>query len=388
MKLTCLQEHLRKGLTTVSRAVGTRSSLPILSNVLLETDGARLKLAANDLEIGITCWIDAHIDEAGAVALPARLFNDIVSNLPPDDVHLTLDARTQTVKLECARFTSHVKGREADEFPLIPTVTNRDAALRLPADLLRQSIEQVAFAASNDDTRMALKGVLIRVIKNNQSGGCTIKLSATDSYRLAVRTITVPEATLPEEAPSAQEFLVSARALSELARITGDSDEHVFIAVTPGEGHALFCTETTELASRLIGEKFPDFERIIPTEHTTRTLVDTQALLKAVKLASFFATADQNFVKLTIEPGDEVGPGRMVISANAAEVGDNTGELDGTVQGEGGQIAMNVKFMAEALAAMGTSQVALEIQTPDKPGVFKPVGHDDYIHLIMPIRMR
>src|SRR5690606_14840624 len=133
---------------------------------------------------------------------------------------------------------------------------------------------------------------------------------------------------------------------------------------------------------------FPDVERIIPQRYATRTVLDTAELAKAVKLASYFATASQNVVKLTMEPGGELGPGRLVISANAAEVGDNTGELDGMVQGEGGQIALNVKYLTEALGAIKTAQIAFESQTPQSPGVFKPVGQEGYIHIIMPMSIR
>jgi DNA polymerase-3 subunit beta len=162
----------------------------------------------------------------------------------------------------------------------------------------------------------------------------------------------------------------------------------VALSVTPEGNQVLFHTESTDLVSRLIDGKFPDFERIIPADHTTRTVLETQELTKAVKLASFFANASQNIVKITVEPGGDMGPGKLVISANAAEVGDNTGELDGMVHGEGGQIALNVKYLAEALNAMKTAQVALEMQTPQSPGVLKPVGQEGYVHIVMPMTIR
>lgn len=377
MKLSCLQENLKRGLATVSHAVAGKSTLPVLSNVLLSTDGGRLRLAATNLEVGITHWIGAKVEEEGAVTIPAKLLSDVVNSLPNDKVTLTLDPRTQTVKVECARFTSNIKGIEAEEFPTIPTFSDREPTISLPPDLLRDAIEKVAFAAAADETRAVLIGVLVRL------RGSTILFAAADGFRLATRTL-----TLPEPVAEPQEFIVPARALSELARIIGDTDNPIAITLTPGGGQALFHTETTELVSRLIEGKFPDFERIIPSQYTTRTVLDTAELSKAVKLASFFATASQNVVKLTMEPGGELGPGRLVISANAAEVGDNTGELDGLINGDGGQIALNVRYLSEALAAMKTAQVALETQTPQSPGVFKPVGQDGYVHIIMPMSIR
>jgi DNA polymerase-3 subunit beta len=208
-------------------------------------------------------------------------------------------------------------------------------------------------------------------------------MAAADGFRLATRVVATPE-------PIAQpvEFIVPARALAELSRIAGESQSPVSITIAPGGSQALFHTESTELVSRLIDGKFPDVERIIPQQFATRTILETAELAKAVKLASYFANASQNVVKLTIEPGGELGPGRLVISANAAEVGDNTGEIDSMVHGEGGQIALNVKYLAELLSSVKTAQIALETQTPSSPGVFKPVGQDGYVHIIMPMSIK
>lgn len=377
MKLTCLQENLKRGLATVSHAVAGKSTLPVLSNVLLATDEGRLKLAATNLEVGITHWIGAQIQEEGAVTVPAKLLADVVGGLPNDKVTLTLDARTQSVKVECGRFTSNIKGIEAEEFPSIPTIADREPAAVLPPDVLREAIDQVAFAAASDDSRPVLAGVLVRM------HDARLFLAAADGFRLATRTVALPE-------PVAQqaEFIVPARALAELSRIAAEAEGTVSITIAPGGSQVLFHTESTELVSRLIDGKFPDVERIIPQQYVTRSVLDTAELAKAVKLASYIATASQNVVKLTMEPGGELGPGRLVISANAAEVGDNTGELDAMIHGEGGQIALNVKYLSELLGVVKTAQIALETQTPSSPGVFKPVGTEGYIHIIMPMSIR
>jgi DNA polymerase-3 subunit beta len=142
------------------------------------------------------------------------------------------------------------------------------------------------------------------------------------------------------------------------------------------------------LVSQLIDGKFPDFERIIPTEYTTRSLMETSELLKAVKLAALFANISQNIVKLVSHPGNDVSPGKLVISANAAELGDNTGEVDGIVHGEGGQVATNVKYLTDALNAIRTAQVAIEAQTAQSPVVFKPVGNSNLLQIVMPMSIR
>lgn len=387
MNVSCLKENLRRGLAAVGRAVASRSPLPVLTNILVSTDEGRLKLVATDLEIGITTWIGAKVKEEGAITLPARLFTDIVGNLPNDTVSLTLDARTQSVRLECSRYTTNIKGMAADDFPSIPTVGDHTPTLVLPAGELRQAIGQVAFAAATDVSRPVLTGVLMRVGSGVADSPYAVTFAAADGYRLAKRVIPLPEGGAPSGI--GQEVIVPARALSELARVIGDGEGEVVVTVTPTGGQVLFHTETTDLVSRLIDGTFPDFERIIPADYATRSVLETGELVKAVKLASLFATANQNFIKLTMEPGEEgLAPGQVIITANAADRGDNTGTLEGAIHGEGGQIAMNVKYLNDALAAMETPQVAIETQTPQHPGVFKPVGHDSYVHVIMPMTLR
>jgi DNA polymerase-3 subunit beta len=377
MKLSCLQENLKRGLAVVGHAVAGKSTLPVLSNILLATDEGRLKLAATNLEVGITAWIGAKIEEEGAITVPAKLLSDVVGGLPNDKINLELDARTQTMNLTCARFEANIKGIEADEFPVIPTIADRQPTVSFPPDLLRETVDQVAFAAATDDTRPVLAGVLMRL------KGRTATFAAADGFRLAVRTI-----ELPEPVVEPLDVIVPARALIELARIIGDVEGGVEVTITPSGGQILFHTESMDLVSRLIDGKFPDFERIIPSQYATRTVLDTQEFTKAVKLASYFSTTSANIVKLTMESGGDLGPGKLVISSNAAEVGNNKGALDGMIHGEGGQLALNVKFLAEALNAIKTPQIALETQTAQNPGVFKPVGADGYIHIVMPMTVR
>ncbi len=381
MKVSCLQENLKRGLSIVSHAVSSRSPLPVLANVLLTTENGQLLLSATDLEIGIKTRVGAQIETPGATTVPAKLFVDVVNNLPNDRVTLTLDARTQTLTVECGRFVTNIKGISADDFPPIPTTDDDQPTLRLPPDLLRGAIEQVAFAAATDDSRPVLTGVLIRIRDN------TVTFAAADGFRLATRSMELP-ATAIDPMAETRDFIVPARALNEMARSLGDAEGEVALTVAPGGGQILFSTNHVDLVSRLIDGNFPDFERIIPTEYDTRTLLDTPEFLKAVRLASLFATSSQQVIKLTIESGGDLGPGKVTISANAAEVGDNTGELDAMVTGEGGAIAMNVRFLLDAINNAKAAQLALETRTAQSPGVFRPVGQDDYIHIIMPMTVR
>lgn len=385
MKISCLQEHLKRGLAVVSHAVAGKSTLPVLSNILIASDDGRLKLAATNLEIGITCWIGAKIDEEGALTVPAKLLSDVVGSLPNDRIDLRLDMRTQTLNLTCARFESNIKGTEAGEFPSIPTVDDRTPIAVFPAALLRETIQQVAFAAATEETRPVLQGVQLRLRDNRAI------FAAADGFRLAQRII-----ELPEPAAQPQEMIIPARALNELARILAstalsdhnDDESQVEMIVTSSGGQVLFHTSTVDLVSRLIDGKFPDVDRVIPQQYQTRAVLDTQELMKAVKLASYFTVAPSNSVRLHMEPGGEMGPGHMTISANAVDVGDNKGQVDAMIAGEGGQIALNVKFLSDAIAAIPTPQLALETQSPQHPAVFKPVGVEGYIHIVMPMTVR
>jgi DNA polymerase-3 subunit beta len=380
MKITCLQENLKRGLVQVAKAVSGKSTLPVLSNVLLATDGGRLKLAATNLEWAITSWIGGEVLVEGAVTIPAKLLIDVVNGLPNDKMTLTLNERTQTIEVKCVRFTTNIKGIESKEFPEIPTVPADAASASLPSDVLREAIDQVAFAAATTDGRPVLTAVALTI------QGEQLSLAASDGFRLALRTIKLPAAVA-----GTQVYLIPARALDELAFILGSSEGAVTLAGTPGGGHVVFRGGSCELMTRQVDGKFPDVNRVIPATHDTRAVVDTTALSKAVKLASYFASASQNVVKLNFEPGSELAPGRMVLSANAAEVGDNTGEVDGTIEGAGGQIALNVKLLGEALASIKTPKVIIDIQGPAAPGVLSPCGQDvagSHVHVIMPLSIK
>lgn len=378
MKLGCLQENLKRGVAIVSHAVASKSTLPVLSNILLTTEGGRLRLQSTNLEIGITAWIGAKIEENGAVTVPAKLLQDFIGNLPNDTIFMTLDERTQTVHLRCGRAEADIKGIEADEFPAIPTVKADSPTVQIAPDQLRSAINQVAFAAATDDTmRPVITGVLLRLRDTSAT------FVAIDGFRLAVKTLQLAE---PVREPL--EVIIPARALQEVSRIIADSESPVQITITPKGGQVLFHTETVDLVSRLIEGKFPDHERMIPKQHTTRSVVDRGALLQSTRQTSVFAASSANTVKVVMEPGGDLAPGRLTLSANAAEVGGNTSEVEGQIQGEGGQIAMNVKYIQDALNALPTAQVALEMQSAASPGVFRPVGDDSLLILVMPMTVR
>ncbi|MEP7356806.1 MAG: DNA polymerase III subunit beta, partial [Anaerolineales bacterium] len=249
MKVSCLQENLAKGLSIVSRAVAARSTLPVLGNILLATENGRLRLSATNLELGITCWVGAKIEEEGSTTVPAKTFVDLVNTLPQDTVNLDLTVRTQTLNLVCGRTQAHLKGIDAQEFPMIPAA-DLDNSLELNVEDFKEMINQVAFAAATDEARPILTGVLAKI------DGSTLTLQAADGFRLAVRTASLSAA--PADSMSA---VIPARALSELARIIG-SDEPVFMSLPPNRGQAIFHHGNVELVSQLIEGNFPDLNAV------------------------------------------------------------------------------------------------------------------------------
>ena len=375
MKVSCLQENLAKGLSIVGRAVSPRSTLPVLGNVLLATDAGRLKLSATNLEVGITCWIGAKVEEEGATTVPSRTFIDLVNALPPDRVDMELIVRTQTLNLRAGRSEANVKGIDAQEFPLVPMPEGEGGILVEP-DVLRTAIEQVAFAAATDESRPILTGVLAKFEQ------AQLTLAAADGFRLSVRTIPLPQPVLDPFS-----IIIPARALVELVRISGEQKDPVIITVTPTRNQVLFQLTDIVLVSQLIDGNFPDYRQIIPSEYTTHTVMDTPAFLKACKTALIFARDTAHISRLRIKPGSELAPGHVIVSATSAETGDDVSELDASIEGGEVEIAFNVKYLIDVLSVVGTPQVALNTTTSSSPGVVRPVGDVDFTHVIMPMHL-
>lgn len=376
MKLTLMQDALQRGLAHVSRAVATRTSLPVLGNVLLATDRGQLKLAATNLEVGITYWVDCQIEEEGSITVPARLLSDFVGNLPNEQVKLEVDRRTLGLRVGSARSKATVKGIDAEDFPAIPSVEGAPTA-SMPPDLLREMIAQSAFAAATDESRPVLAGVLLRF------EGTRLTLSAADGFRMAVR-----HAELDTAAAEDVSVIVPARALNELARTIADQPDAVEITVTPNRNQLVCRAGNIEFLSRLIDGNFPDWRQIVPTGYTTRAVVSREELQRAARLAAYFARDNNDIVKLSFEPGSgEYELGCLTLSANAAEVGENSTDLDASVEGPANQIAFNVKYLADVLGALRASQVAVEMQGPNNAGVLRPLGPDESTHVIMPMHL-
>lgn len=376
MKVTVLQTNLAHGLGIVSRAVSPRTTLPVLGNILVATDEGRLRLSATNLEMGITCWIGAKIEEDGSTTVPARTFADLVNTLPGEQVALTLDPNTQMLNVRSGTSTNDIKCIDAQEFPPLP-IPDMEGALQINVMDFKEMIQQVVFAASVDEARPVLMGVLMKV------DGDQITLAAADGFRLSVR-----KATLSSPVAKPVSAIIPARALAELARIASDGDQMIYMVFPKERGQVVFRLKDVELSSQLIDGTFPDYEQIIPRGYKSRTLVSTAALLKACKQAEIFAREGSNVARLNIKSGNnEMQPSEVEISAQSEETGSNETIVEATVDGVGLLIAFNVKFLREVLEVIKTPNVAIETTAPNAPGVIRPVGDDSFLHVIMPMHL-
>jgi DNA polymerase-3 subunit beta len=373
MKLSCLQENLNRGLGIVGRAVATRSTLPITQNILLSAEQSRLKLAATNLEMAITCWIGAKVKQKGEITVPARLLSDFVNSLPNDLIEINLPANGRILELKSGHFQAHIHGIDAADFPPIPQI-NDGITTTIEASSLREGIAQVAFAAATEESRPVLTGI------NTEFDGEQLNLVAADGFRLAVH-----KTTLSSPVKEKTTVIIPARTLSELNRLLGEQEEPVEITVNEKKSQVLFRLKDAELVSQLIQGSFPNYSQVIPQSYTTRAVVDINEFLRVTKMSSIFARDASGIVRLVITPGSELTPGKVTVSAQAEEVGDNVGEVDALTDGEEAKIAFNVKYLSDVLSVLSQAQVALELTTPSSPGTIRPIGVDNYVHVVMPM---
>ncbi len=373
MRLSCLQENLNRGLGVVGRAVATRTTLPITNNVLLAVDQSRLKLVATNLEMAISCWIGAKVEEEGEITVPARLLTEFISSLPSDKVDISLSPKTNTLGVKCARFEARISGVDAKDFPPIPKI-DEGITTKVEVEAFRQGISQVVFAAATEESRPVLTGV------DAVFDGDLLTLAAADGFRLAVYKLSIA-------APVSQktEVIIPARTLAELNRLMSDQEEAVEILVNPNKSQALFRLKNIELVSQLVQGTFPNYAQLIPQSYNTRAVVSVADFERATKTASIFARDGSGIVRLVMAPGSELTPGKMTISARSEEIGDDVGEIDAIVDGEEAKIAFNGKYLTDVLGMLHEAQVAVETTNPSSPGVIRPVGVDNYIHVVMPM---
>jgi DNA polymerase-3 subunit beta len=369
MKCTVSPSALGAALSLVSRAVSPRSTLPILSNVLLETTDSGLRLSATNLDLTITATVEAEVEDEGRTTVPARLLTDYVASLAEAPCHIELDPQSQVLRLRCGSHRTNIHGIDAVEFPPLPT-RDAETTVELDAADLEAAIGQTALAASGDEARPVLTGVLL------QLDGDRLTLAATDGHRLAVRTLPIEKG--PEQAVS---VIVPARHLAEVARAVNAGRPRVEVTLSGARNQLFFSMRDVEISSRLIEGNYPNSTQVIPAESTTKVTLPATTLLRETRTASVLAKDAANVVRFSTHEGT------LTLTTQTAEVGDDEAPLTAEVNGDDVQIAFNAKYVLDALGVVDAEKVELAFNGPLSPGVIRPVGRDDYLYIVMPVRV-
>jgi DNA polymerase-3 subunit beta len=369
MKFTCLQENLKDGLSIVSKAVATRGSLPVLSNVLLATEeGGRLKLAATNLETSIITWVKANVEKPGAITVPARLLQEFVGNLPATEI--TVELQDQNLLINAPSGKSKFNGMPQDEFPSLPKVAE-NLVLEVDPAAFAKAVSEVVFTAAADESRPVLSGVLLK------TSGKDLVLVGVDGFRLAERRLPLSEEL------ELLGVLVPSKTLSEVARLVSGSASRLKIAIQPEGNLASFTSDNFSILSRLLEGEFPDYGRIIPVESKTKASFSKDDFLKAVRLSNTFSKDANNIIKVIVNSADS----QITLTATASEIGESVSHLPAQITGEDLEASFNGKFLLDLLNNTASEKLALEASGPLSPGLWRLDDRADYLHLVMPVRV-
>lgn len=366
MKFSLLQTNLLTTLTKATRVVSSKSQLPILQNVLLQTKEEYLYIIGTNTETTIVAKTNAKIDKQGGLCVPAKLFLEFISTLPEGKV--ICEEKEGSLSVVCEGYKATIPGVLKEEFPAIPE-TKKGKETEIKKDTLLKAMEMVIFSAAIDEGRPILTGVKV---KKTEEG---VILVTTDGYRLSLKR---EDVSFGEET----DVIIPARTLVEVMRIGSEEKTNEKILFKQIEGAQLvFFVGNTEIYTRVIDGEYPNFEKILPKSHTTRVVFEKEGLLKATKSVALFARDNANIIKFHIEEG------KINISANTPTVGQNNVELFVETEGEGGEIAFNSRFLLEFLGHVNEDKIVFEMTGSLNPGVFKLSNGDDYLHIIMPVRV-
>ena len=365
MKFTLLQTNLIGALTKTTRIISSKAQLPILQTVLIETKEEFLYIIGTNTETTIVTKTNAKVASHGGICVPAKLFLEFVSTLP--DAPVTCEDKEGALHIVCEGYEATIPGVAKGEFPETPEV-KRGKETEIKKDKLLSAMEKVIFSAATDEGRPILTGVKV---KKTEDG---VLLVTTDGYRLSLKR---EDVSFGEET----DVIIPSKTLMEVVRIGGEEKENEKILFKQIEGSQLvFFVGNTEIYTRVIDGEYPNFEKILPKNYTTRVIFEKETLLRAVKSAALFARDNANIIKLHIEEG------KVSISANTPTIGQNNIEIFCEVEGEGGEIAFNSRFLLEFLGHFEEEKTVFEMTGSLNPGVFKSVTNEDYLHIIMPVR--
>lgn len=377
MKVSLLFENLSKKISFLNHAVSTRSQLPILLNFLIEAKKGKLSISATDLEIGITTEIPAKIEKEGSTTVPARALTELTGATPLDKI--ILETTSEGLVLTGEKIKTIFQTTPSDEFPKLYEEKGEEL-ISIKKDNINKDFSKIVFAASQDTERPALSGVLIKEEKTPTSEG--FLLVATDGYRLSLKKHAFRERK-KVGGREAVSVIVPSRVIREVVLMGKEiNGEDVGVYVSEEKNQIIFAQDDTVLVGRLIEAEFPAFEKIIPEDRSTKTVFARVELQRAVKASYVFARQTANIIKLSIKKE------KIVISANAPSVGSSIIEVDAKTTGEENEIAFNARYLLDFFSNIEGEDVSFEMTGPLNPGVFKILGDDSFLHLIMPIRVQ
>jgi len=372
MKLVCLQKNLQKGLSITERIVGKNITLPILNNVLLETQKGLLNISSTNLEIGINCYIPAKVEKPGSITIPAKLFSGFVNNLPNDKVFLEL--KNNNLNIKSLNYKAVISGESAKNFPIIPKITGEELFI-INTNIFKNGLNQVIYAASFTENRPEINGIFINIIKDK------IIMAATDSFRLAEKNI-----GFNKKLENNISFIIPIRSAQELLRILGEKDGKIRLVISKNQ--LLFSIKDdnmdepgVDLVSRLIDGNFPDYKQLIPKDFKTRLTINKSELLNAVKISSVFS-GKINDVKFSISGVRK----EIDVTAKDFNAGENISKIKSEVIGDDLDITFNYKYIIDGLNGLSGENIFWGFNGPTQPALLRVLDDRDYFYIVMPIR--
>lgn len=369
MKFTCLQENLAKGLNIVSKAIPIKTSLPIATNVLIETDNGRLKLSATNLETAISTYVGASVEQDGSITIPAKLLKEFVSNLSPSTLTAHLDDTVLHISSEKTK--SKFNGTSSADFPPLPVLDKKAEHIELDPKVFSAAVNVVAFAAAADETRPIFTGIYLNFADK------TLTIAACDGFRLSEKKVNF------ENEIKEFSIIIPAKTLIEVARIFANSNEPIKLVLNETENLALFESEDTLVASRILDGEYPDYKRIIPSSTSVSAEFLANELLEAVKLTNVFAKEANGPIKMKLDP-----KGTISLATTAQEIGEHESQIAAEIKGDPFEIAFNSKYLLDFLNNVKSEKIILEANGNVSPCLIKPSDHENFLHIIMPMQIQ
>ncbi len=360
MNFQVTQENLAKALNSVARVANTKNTLPILANIMIKTIGTRVSISATNLDIAITHFIGSKVSEEGSITVPAKLMQDFISSLPSGIIELKLKENRLHIKTE--QYKSIINGMSTDEFPVMPAI-DKGVSWSLSSTVFKKGLQQVAFAASNDDTRPALTGIYLYTSDGK------LYMAATDSYRLSEKELSTTKENI--------KLLIPANAAQDLLRIISDEEQN--INITHDDQQVLFKVGEIELVTRLIESKYPDYKKLIPNSFSSTAIIKRTDFLNIAKVSSLFARESAGSITIEIKDNS------ISIQSIASQLGENTAKAQAVITGEG-SITLNSRYLIDALQAFSDDEVEFCFNGKLEPCIVRGVKHIDYTHVIMPLK--